>query len=607
MFDESTIVRQRAQSAVARGDLGAAAAALLDAAGRAHVGEHEYRAVLGPLEEVYVRQGEARAALTLIAYVGTSDATAWKRAAPLLHLVPAVDRAMAAAAQGHMADAAREMENAGRVAAAAIFRERAGDWGAARALWSRLSHGGAGGSAMDPYVAALVGYNLARCAKRCGDAAQARQAIVACVRLLEEAADHFESIGQRERAFDCFQVLVDVGRESGAFEDVLEGFVNCIRILREDHLRRFALEYYDASIGLASECGEVSAAATFAREGAEYARSLGLHQAAKNYVLRQAELWRTAAKMHADRGAPPGIVAHSLLAAILPFAEAGQYGRVGQIYTELAMMDLEPRRREHYAHAAQRYQDAHDEPHDAPAPPRADKVDAGLGDVWRADVIEWEQRGSAAEACADVMTDRRWLDLIRRKAMLARLTALQIEARGDPAADRRAVLASQLAELQSYAVLSPLEKLFEHPNRLVKIAVLDALQTLYFKRSFVTVRAALHDADPMLVHRASRTVEALQFPHAFDPLARIFRESLSPGVRAAALRALSHIDTPEAAEMLLGVLEHGAPHDRVACLAALKSSDATAIIALARDALKGVPPSAKTTLRDLLAARGVAT
>ena len=96
------------------------------------------------------------------------------------------------------------------------------------------------------------------------------------MRLLEEAADHFESVGQRERAFDCFQVLVQIGRESKMFEDVLEGFVNCIRILREDHLKYFALQYFEDALTSARERGELSAAATLAREASEYARSLGL-------------------------------------------------------------------------------------------------------------------------------------------------------------------------------------------------------------------------------------------------------------------------------------------------------------------------------------------
>ena len=43
-----------------------------------------------------------------------------------------------------------------------------------------------------------------------------------------------ETVGLRERAFDCFQVLIQLGREHESFEDVLEGFgLNCVRVLRE--------------------------------------------------------------------------------------------------------------------------------------------------------------------------------------------------------------------------------------------------------------------------------------------------------------------------------------------------------------------------------------
>ena len=48
------------------------------------------------------------------------------------------------------------------------------------------------------------------------------------------------------------------------FEDVLEGFVNCIRILREDHLKYFALQYFEDALNAAKERGELSAAATLA-------------------------------------------------------------------------------------------------------------------------------------------------------------------------------------------------------------------------------------------------------------------------------------------------------------------------------------------------------
>jgi hypothetical protein len=609
VLEDLYILRDRARAAAARGDLDGAIAALLSAAAQTHVSEHDYVAVLRPLEDALGKRGDARAAMTVLGYLASSDAAGWKRAQSLMPRLPPVDRARALAAQGQMADAARAMEDAGLVAAAAIFREKAKDWAAARALWSRLAHVTERGN--DAYVAALVRFNLARCARQCGDASQAREAIVASVRLLEEAADHFESIGQRERAFDCFTVLFQIGRESGAFEDVLEGYVNCIRILREDHLKYFALEFYEESIAASIERGETSAAATLAREAADYARSLGLASASGGYSVRQAELWRALAKQHLQRSAPPEIAENALLASILAFGEVGQWGRVGELYSELSQLDLDPSRRDHYRRVAGRYSSMKDETLEtSSALAHPLRQDAHFTEVWHVDVVEWEQQGSAAEACADVLLDKRWPDLIRRKAMLARLTALPLESNAEdasaPAQSARLRLAEQLAQLQLYAVLSPLEKLFARDERRVRIAVLQALQTLFFKRSFVTVRAALRDPDAQVVEQACKAVEALYFQHAVDPLSRILRESPEAAQRASALKALARIDTLEAAELLLGVLEHGAPADRLAALAALKTTRGSKFVELARASIQGAPPALQSSLREVLSARGLA-
>jgi tetratricopeptide (TPR) repeat protein len=609
LLEDLYILRDRARAAIARGDHDAAVGALLSAAAQTHVSEHDYIAVLRPLEDVLARRGDARGALTVVSYLAASDPATWKRAAVLMPSVPPVDRARVLAAQGLMADGAREMEDAGLVAAAAILREKAKDWTAARALWSRLAHVTERGD--DAYVAALLRFNLARCAKHCGDAAQARDAIVASVRLLEEAADHFESIGQRERAFDCFSVLVQIGRESGAFEDVLEGYVNCIRILREDHLKYFAIEYFEEAIASAVERGETSAAATLAREAADYARSLGLASASSGYSVRQAELWRALARQHLERGAPPEIAENALLASILASGEVGQWASVGSLYGDLSKLDIEPSRRQHYARVAGRYGNLKDEPLEtASALSHPLRQDTHFTEVWHVDVVEWEQRGSAAEACADVLVDKRWPDLIRRKAMLARLTALPVESAPDDGSlartNARLRLAEQLAQLQLYAVLSPLEKLFAVDERRVRIGVLQAMQTLFFKRSFVTVRAALRDPDSAVVDQACRAVEALYFQHAVDPLSRILRESPEPAPRASALRALARIDTLEAAEILLGVLEHGAPADRLAALSALKGTRGGKFVELARAALGTAKDPLKSTLNEVLVARGLA-
>lgn len=609
MLEDLYILRDRAKAALARGDLDTALSALLSAAAQTHVSEHDYLAILRPLEETLAKGNHPRAALTVLCYLAATDPSVWKRAPALMGAVPPVDRARVFAAQGQMTAAAREMEDAGLVAAAAICREKAKEWPAARALWSRLAHVTERGD--DAYVAALVRFNLARCAKQCGDSAQAREAMVASVRLVEEAADHFESVGLRERAFDCFGVLVQIGRESGAFEDVLEGYVNCVRILREDHLKYFALEYYEEAIAAATEREETSAAATLTREAADYAQSLGLTSASGGYSMQQARLWQALAKQHLARNAPPEIAENALLASILAYGEVGQWGSVGAIYTELATLDLDPSRREHYARVALRYARMKDEPLEtSSAVSHPLRQDTHFTEVWHVDVVEWEQRGSAAEACADVLLDKRWPDLIRRKAMLARLTALPLDERPDDTSsgmlDARLRLAEQLAQLQLYAVLSPLEKLFARDERRVKVAVLQSLQTLFFKRSFVTVRAALRDPDAAVVDQACKAVETLYFPHAVDPLSRILRDSPDAAPRASALRAMARIDTLEAADILLGVLEHGAPADRLAALAALKSTRGSRFVELARGMLQSAKQPLRGDLLEVLSARGLA-
>lgn len=607
MLDDLYQLRERARAAIARGDLDDAANSLVAAASQTHVAEHDYVSVLRPLAEVLSRRNDPRSALTVLWYMALSEPEAWKTAMAMLPNVPSVDRARTLSATGDMAGAAREMENAGLVASAAIYREKAGDWRGARALWSRLGQLASAGA--DAYNAALVQFNLARCAKKCDDPRQAREATVASVRLLEEAADYFESVGQRERAFDGFQVLVQIGRESGMFEDVLEGFVNCIRILREDHLKYFALQYFEDALQAAKERGELSAAATLAREAADYARTLGMASTSAHYVVVQAELWREVSKQHLQRGAPPEIAENALLAAILAFGEVGHYARVGALYTDLATMDLEPARQKHYARAAKRYQGVRDEPIETAPLPSHLRQDNHFPDVWHVDLMEWEQQGSAAEACADVLLDRRWPDLIRRKAMLARLTAFAVEGRPEdasgPATNARVRLADQLAQLQLYAVLSPLEKLFTRNERAVRVAVLGAMQQLFFKRSFVTVRTGLRDADPAVVEQAAKAVESLYFQHAFDPLSRIVREAPQPQVRAAALRALARVDTMEAAEFLLGVLEHGAPADRASALDGLKRSRGARFVDLARTAMHTTAPDVQAALRDVLRTRGI--
>jgi HEAT repeats len=591
--------RARGRALSNAGKFQEAAGVLVMAAANTLVAESDYVQLLQQLYDALLESGDTRSALSVLWYIARNDAGASQRALGLLPNVPAIDRGRTLAMRGDMAGAAKEMEAAGLVASAAIFQEKAGNDAAACALWSRLGHVARSLKA-DGYVEALVQFNIARSGKRSGK--KQNEAMLAAVRLLEEAADHFESIGLRERAFDCFQVLIQVGRESGAFEDVLEGYVNCIRILREDHLKYFALQYYEEAVKAAREREELSAAATLAREASEYARSLGMYPAASHYTLMHAELFHAVSGLQKARGAPPEIGENAVLAAVLAFGELSQFARVGALFRELALMDLEPSKQAHYLRASKRYDGLSDEKLEAAGLPAHLRQENSFPDVWHVDVVEWEQKGSALEACADVLLDKRWPDLIRRRALIARITAFAAERtdlrKPDEAAEHR--LAEQLADLQLYSVLSPMEHLYERSGSAVKVAVVSSMQRLSFKRTFTTVRKALAEADQSIVQAASRTTEALYFQHAFDPLARIVRESSDPNVRASALRALSRIDSQEAAEFLMGVLDHGAPFDRVAATEALKKSRGISrFSALATLAAPTASPELKRTLADI--------
>ncbi len=610
-------LRQDARAAAARGDSERARHALIAALGDTKVREEEYLAATRELREVLVNVGDFRGALTLDWYAGND-----RGQQALISRVPPIDRARTLLAwadraedpgrkQSLYANAADEYESAGLVAQAAIARERGGDLYRARALWSRLAQllTGSGG---DYYAAGLARFNLARTSLRTGEPAAAREAVVASVHLLEEAADRYETVGQRERAFDCYQVLIAIGRESGEFEHVLEGYVNVIRILREDHLRYYALQSYEEALSAAEKQKEVSAAATLAREMSAYARKEGLAAVANFATMAQARLWQEVAEAALRRGSPPSIAENALLASVIALGDLGQYGRVGLVYDKLSALDLDPARRKHYATARKRYVEAADARIDSQALPAHLRHEVGFPDVWHVDLVEWEQRGSASEAAGDVILDpTAWAEVTRRRALLARLTALVVEAQEQVDPMRGAnvqlyvTLAEQLALVELYTILSPLERLFRKPDAMVRVAVVRALSRFLYKRTFITLRDALGDSEATVVQESAKAIEDLRFPHAFDPLARIYRESQNPTVRASAVRALAHIDTLEAAELLLSIIEHDGRDEQKAAAETLKKARGMKFVDVAKNALPGLGEASKVTVREILRARGV--
>lgn len=605
-------LQSQARAAVRGGNLKQAMALLHEAALKTSAREPDYLSAMHDLREVLVRQRLYRAALTVDWYVGDT-----RRQAELLQYVPLSDQARTLQGWGertedegrareHYGRAAELYERAGLSAQSAINRERAADYPTARSLWSRLAQL-LSSSSGDRYAAGLARFNLARMCYQIGDAPAAHAAVVTAVHLLEEAADRYERIGQRERAFDCYQVLIAIGRQSQQFEHVLEGFVNVVRILREDHLRYYALQSHEEAIEAAQHASEFSAGATLAQEMATYAQAQGMSAVANHAVRLGAQMWQQVAQASMERGAPPQLAENALLAAIVAQARQGQFHDVGRLYATLAQLELDQARRTHYARASHRYEGVSNLSVDAAPLPSHLRQDTAYPDVWHVDLVEWEHGGSASAACGDIVLEwQSWSEITRRRAMLARLTALDVDVAGERGAPDTTLvhLSDLLGRVELYTILSPLESLYEKGSAEVRLAVIRAMERLMYKRTFVTVRAALSDPDSAVQSQACRTVEALRFPHAFDPLARIFREHEAAAARTAALRAIARIDTMEAAELLLGVFQHEGQTERRAAVDALKKARGTMFLEVARNAMGTLSGEVRSSLQEVFHARG---
>ena len=411
-----------------------------------------------------------------------------------------------------------------------------------------------------------------------------RESVVAAVSALEDAAQRFEALGLRARAFDCFNALSAIGETSGTFEHVLEGRVNAIRILREDYLQQYALQQYDEAIELSAKREEHAAAASFAREAMAYAGALGLAQDATGYARRAIDLHVAAGRRLLERG-PAELAENAFLAAIALAAELGLLARARSLYGELAhAKPLDDKRRARHERAAARLDGALDVATRSDA--KAPRPTGPALEVWILDVVEWEQAGRAAEACAEVLFDVHPLSRsggraretlhtpLRRRALVARLVALEVDrlSANDPAraSAARVELARRLGEIVDYRMLAPLEGLSRDAVPEVRVRAVQAAANLPFKRSAQLLREAAGDEDPRVVSAAAQALDRKRSPVFVDPLRRLSRDASSAEVRVAALRTLASIDNAEAAEAVVTALEAGTSAERAAILEALR-------------------------------------
>jgi tetratricopeptide (TPR) repeat protein len=563
---------------------------------RSHVIDQELESYLRMMADAYTQLGRTRASATILLFLGDV------RNAARLSEGQALDLARCAQQAGDHVRAAQCFEHAGWLGHAAIELEDAGNHRAARVLWEQLGEDAR--LREQPYTHGLVRFNLARACARLDDRAAARRHIIQAIHLLESAGDGFETQGMRERAFDCYQIIMTIGKE-GSFENLAEGYLNCIRILREDNLKYYVLQYFEDFQEMALERGELHAAATLFREAADYARRHGM-PFGRHYQKRGADTHVMAAERTLAEGGTAELAENSYAAAIDAFNELGLYSRVRELYGRLAQLPLSDKRRARYRKLQVRLASMEDDR--TPMTPFPDylRMDTAYPEIWRLDVIEWEQAGDPAETMADVILDpKKWPDFTRRRALLCRLAQLGSH-ESVPGEQTLQQLASLLGRVEIYAALAPLETMYQSPSAAVRTAVMKAVRQLFFKRSFALVMSGLADPDKNVRREALAAVSALHFGHAFDPLSRIFRETSDAEVRRAALTSIGKIPSVQAAELLIDVLRHGDRAERDLARDLLVRADHAEVTPLLQRAGAAETGAARAELDRVLRMRGAA-
>jgi len=599
-----------------------------DLIGQTHVINYEYDDWLRRLGEIYRHLGRAREAAFVYLYLHYFDMArtqlvgeargASGSSAPAASQDTGALRARLAEIEKKWSDAAQLYQQAKLPVHAAVAFERAKQYPEATAAWKSLLHHP--GLASRAYEAALVHFNYGLAAVRLDPAAgtgsgsgsgagaasgsganEARRALIESQRKLEQVADDFEQVGELERAFDCFQILLKLGKESAQFENLAEGYVNCIRVLRDDNLKFYVLQYYEDFIKLALERGELHAAATLYQEAAAFAARAGLPYD-RHYQHKSAMTWMRCADKFVETGVPVQMIENALLAAASQHSAVGDYPAVRECFDKLAGLELPERAKKRFQTIAQRYRGLAAPPVELPGLPDYLKQQHAYADIWFVDLLEWEMDGDPYSVATSIVGDLRYPNGIRRRALVVLLTLADAQTRKAAGETETLVhVAELLGELQSYAALSPLEKLFASGDAVIRRAAVRALRFLYFKRSFVIVRKALIDPDAQVREAALVAIAGLHFPHAFNPLARIYRESNDPRVRAAALSSIGKIQTVEAGEFLVMVLRQEAGNLREAAYAALAQMDNADVIPILRQHHEiETNPAVRDTLGELL-------
>jgi hypothetical protein len=532
-----------------------AAAAWRDLLGQTHVDEADYSDWCRELAYLYARLGRQLSAARVHEY--------------LLNIEPALqlyrdygtprDQGRILRFGRRVREASQRYREASLFAHAARAAEEAGDLADGLNLFEQLQR--TKEATGEPYLAGLAALNAGRLAARLNQTDRARQQLSLALRLLEEEGDRKEQLGDREGAFRCYQSLVQIGKVERSYEPFAEGYLNCIRILKQKNDRFFTMQYYYDFIAHSEELGELHSVAELYREAGEYARRVGFIYA--DYFLAEAgQAWLRVAKSAGDKKQPAELIENALLAAVGCFNRVQDDASVADCYKQLSNLELHEKKKARYAELAKdlsRIAGAAGEKEPPPPFPEYFRRRLQQPEIWIRDLLEAESGSDIPDAIGRLVGDHKevW-EVQRRKALLIALAwDDHVAAGGDPQHVPPSLI-EKIGELGHKAAVRPLLALFEQGDEATRALVVDRGSALKQKEAFALIDKALlltgrvRDAGVTALRRMTFS------PQALDSLVRNFNSHEAQDIREACLRSVAAIGTDEACEFLLDVMRSNA-------------------------------------------------
>lgn len=468
-----------------------------------------------------------------------------------------LDLALCHESQKRHQQAADIYRKEGRLAHAAASYECVKQFDTALQCWEELA------TALDPrqqrYLALLCKLNIINCLKLLGgDERRAKRELVEALVLLEQEAEERENTSRIDDALDCYQLMIQIGLEQASFENLCEGYVNAIRILREQGRFLTALRYY-AGIGEAGrKVGEHHAVATLYREAAEAANRAGLLYTT-HYVKLASEAWFDVSRRNAELGLAAELSENALLAALDGYNQLDDSAAVLRCYEALAALPIAPDRQRRYLSLAETARKERRDPLGIYPPSEILRRGPRFQAIWRDDLLEWEVGDAYDALFSRAIWDLGYHDTVRRRALNLVLHVLDDREKRARSAEIEAELAHSFAYMRPKVAHRGLLRLLQSPHQEVRNAVMRAAGSMRHVLGLDLLAAGLADKDSGVSSVALSTLAEQNFPEAFDTFRRIDSAEQDLAKRRVLVQSIGKLKVFEAAEYLYRLLVSGEP------------------------------------------------